>query len=251
MEASERKYKPIGEGIQYFRKRAKLSQEDLARSLLVSRQTVSLWETGQTMPTIDNLIRLREIFGVSVDDILSGSYELGSREVKAEQSHSEPDERYTFEFKKEEISDMRRRAMIPPVILTAAGISLLLLSLIIGLTWRARKYTDGFLLGAFLTLGVTMAFLGFVCLRRGLRKCKRLALLEQTVYRYELYGDSAVVEAQQGTERYMEVIPLDGSTLLTEGGGFFTFIFRGRRYYIREADVPENSSLRELVNKEK
>ena len=47
-----------------------MSQEELGQKLLVSRQTISLWEKDQTVPTIDNLIRLREIFGVSVDEIL-------------------------------------------------------------------------------------------------------------------------------------------------------------------------------------
>ncbi len=56
--------------IQYYRKRQGLSQEELGERLYVSRQTVSQWETGQTMPSIDSLVRLREIFGASVDDLL-------------------------------------------------------------------------------------------------------------------------------------------------------------------------------------
>ena len=248
MEATDRKYKPIGEGIQYFRKRAKLSQEDLARSLLVSRQTVSLWETGQTMPTIDNLIRLREIFGVSVDDILSGSYELGAKGLKAEQSHSEPDERYTFEFKSAEIKDMRRRAMLPSTVLCAVGAVLFLASLVAALTVRYAPYGIGILLGVMLSFGLAVTAVGGVGVRRGLRKCRKIWILAQSVYRYELYGDSTVVEVQQGDERYMEVIPLNGSAHLTEGGGFFTLVFCGRRYYIRSDDVPEDSSLRELVS---
>ena len=60
----------IGEKIQMYRKQLDLSQEELGQKLLVSRQTISLWEKGQTAPTIDNLIRLREIFGVSVDEML-------------------------------------------------------------------------------------------------------------------------------------------------------------------------------------
>ncbi len=56
--------------IQYYRKRAGLSQEELGERLYVSRQTVSQWETGQTVPSVDNLTRLRELFGVSVDELL-------------------------------------------------------------------------------------------------------------------------------------------------------------------------------------
>ncbi|MBQ4313784.1 MAG: helix-turn-helix transcriptional regulator, partial [Clostridia bacterium] len=59
----------IGEKIQHHRKNAGLSQEELGQRLLVSRQTISLWEHTQTIPTRDNLIRLKEIFGISVDEI--------------------------------------------------------------------------------------------------------------------------------------------------------------------------------------
>ena len=60
----------VGEKIQTYRKQLGMSQEELGQKLLVSRQTISLWEKDQTVPTIDNLIRLREIFSVSVDEIL-------------------------------------------------------------------------------------------------------------------------------------------------------------------------------------
>ena len=60
----------VGEKIQYYRKKIGLSQEELGQKMLVSRQTVSLWEMDKTLPTVDNLLRLKEIFGVSIDDIL-------------------------------------------------------------------------------------------------------------------------------------------------------------------------------------
>lgn len=60
----------VGEKIQLYRKQFGLSQEELGQKLSVSRQTISLWEKGQTLPSIDNLIRLKEIFDVSIDEIL-------------------------------------------------------------------------------------------------------------------------------------------------------------------------------------
>ena len=60
----------IGENICNHRKRLGISQQMLGEKLLVSRQTVSLWEKNQTVPTLDNLIRLKEIFGVPIDDIV-------------------------------------------------------------------------------------------------------------------------------------------------------------------------------------
>lgn len=56
--------------IQYYRKKMNISQEELGEKMYVSRQTVSQWETGQTMPSIDSLIKLRTIFGVTVDALL-------------------------------------------------------------------------------------------------------------------------------------------------------------------------------------
>ena len=48
----------VGEKIQFYRKKIGLSQEELGQKMLVSRQTVSLWEMDKTLPTVDNLIRL-------------------------------------------------------------------------------------------------------------------------------------------------------------------------------------------------
>ncbi|MBQ7292455.1 MAG: helix-turn-helix transcriptional regulator [Clostridia bacterium] len=69
----------VGEKIQIFRKSKGMSQEDLAQRLLVSRQTVSLWETGKTLPTIDNLICLKNVFGMTLDDILCTDHKEENR----------------------------------------------------------------------------------------------------------------------------------------------------------------------------
>ena len=83
----------IGEKIQYYRKQKGLSQEELGQLLTVSRQTVSQWETGQTSPTIDNLTRLKDVLGVSVDELLSP--EMGTPGEPTEAPKEEqPLERY-------------------------------------------------------------------------------------------------------------------------------------------------------------
>ena len=83
----------VGEKIQYYRKKIGLSQEGLGQKMLVSRQTVSLWEMDKTLPTVDNLIRLKEIFSVSIDDILSEAEPI-------EESKNEPKEAYVFKYNK-------------------------------------------------------------------------------------------------------------------------------------------------------
>ena len=52
-----------------LRKENKLSQEQLANMLDVSRQSVSKWESGQTYPEMDKLLSLCKIFKCSLDDL--------------------------------------------------------------------------------------------------------------------------------------------------------------------------------------
>ena len=56
--------------IQTLRTSSGLSQEALADQLLVSRQAVSKWESGITLPETEKLIILSEMFGVTVDYLL-------------------------------------------------------------------------------------------------------------------------------------------------------------------------------------
>lgn len=60
----------IGEKIAKFRVLAGMSQEQLAESLEVSRQSVSKWEMDQALPQLDKVLQLCEIFQISADQLL-------------------------------------------------------------------------------------------------------------------------------------------------------------------------------------
>ncbi|MCB2297878.1 helix-turn-helix transcriptional regulator [Clostridium tagluense] len=64
----------LGENLLDLRKRAGLSQEDVADKLGVSRQTVSKWETDQTIPELIKAKLLSELYNVSNDYLISGSH---------------------------------------------------------------------------------------------------------------------------------------------------------------------------------
>lgn len=53
-----------------LRKNAKLTQEDVAERLNVSRQSVAKWESGESLPDIENCILLAKLYGVSLDDLV-------------------------------------------------------------------------------------------------------------------------------------------------------------------------------------
>ena len=60
----------FGENVSFYRKKLKITQEDLAERLYVSRQTVSRWETDSTVPDVDTLLRLCDIFGCDMDTLV-------------------------------------------------------------------------------------------------------------------------------------------------------------------------------------
>ena len=60
----------FGKRLQGYRKEKGLSQEALANQLYVTRQSISQWENDKTMPSVDLLLKISEIFGVTVDELL-------------------------------------------------------------------------------------------------------------------------------------------------------------------------------------
>ena len=103
----------IGEKLQYYRKKAGLSQEELGQKLFVSRQTVSQWEMNKTLPTIDNLMLLKTIYGIPVDDFLSGD---DPTENHVENRKEEPTEKYDYVYSKLELHDFNKRYVISKVL---------------------------------------------------------------------------------------------------------------------------------------
>lgn len=61
------------ENLIQLRKKANLSQEQLADKLNVTRQAISKWESGQTMPEADKILLLSDIFNVTTDRLLKGT----------------------------------------------------------------------------------------------------------------------------------------------------------------------------------
>ena len=62
----------FGENLQFLRKRANLTQEDLAEKMEVSRQSVSKWESNLSYPETDAILRLCSLFHCDMDTLLRG-----------------------------------------------------------------------------------------------------------------------------------------------------------------------------------
>ncbi|MFD0715221.1 helix-turn-helix domain-containing protein [Paenibacillus sp. GCM10027626] len=66
----------LGEKIKQLRKQKGMSQEQLAAHMTVSRQAVSKWELGESMPDTDNIVQLSKLFEVSTDYLLKENTEI-------------------------------------------------------------------------------------------------------------------------------------------------------------------------------
>ncbi|WP_235803216.1 helix-turn-helix transcriptional regulator [Lentilactobacillus sunkii] len=54
----------------HFRKMNHYTQDELAKKILVSRQTISHWETGKTYPDIQSLLLLCDLYNISLDQLI-------------------------------------------------------------------------------------------------------------------------------------------------------------------------------------
>lgn len=73
------------EKLQRLRKKKRLTQEELAQALYVSRTAISKWESGRGYPSIDSLKAIAKFFGVTIDELLSCEEVLSIAEEEQKQ----------------------------------------------------------------------------------------------------------------------------------------------------------------------
>ena len=84
----------LAEKIVLLRKRKGWSQEELADKLDISRQSVSKWELGASIPDLDKILRLSELFDVTTDYLLKDDVrEISSNVSEVFEEMSEPSAR--------------------------------------------------------------------------------------------------------------------------------------------------------------
>ena len=66
----------IEKKLKEVRERAGLTQEQVALSVMVSRQTISNWENGRSLPDIISILKLSDLYCISVDELLKGDQKM-------------------------------------------------------------------------------------------------------------------------------------------------------------------------------
>lgn len=105
-----------GQKIMELRRKAQLSQEELAERMNLSRQAVSKWEADLSAPSLENLQELSRIFGVSAGELLEPDKEAKGNTEKAETAAAPLSQTFALSAK-------RRAAAISLGILLIAGVS--------------------------------------------------------------------------------------------------------------------------------
>ena len=72
----------FGENVGFYRHQLDITQEELAERLFVSRQTVSRWETDSTLPDVETIIKLCNIFGCDMDTLVRGNPSDGAKSTE-------------------------------------------------------------------------------------------------------------------------------------------------------------------------
>ena len=222
----------VGEKIQKYRKSLGFSQEELAQKLLVSRQTISQWEKNQTVPTIDNLIRLREIFGTSADEILGFENIEQNDEIL-------PDESYRFTYSIEELNELhrlqRRSIYKRPIIFTVLCVLMIVFS--IGLS--APDASIGFVFGMFLISAVSHI--------KGIRAYNKawknsIERICKSDYEYNLFDDYVDIQIYRNNEivRKTKCYYTDIEQI-QQFGEWLILHFGGQLYIIRRNGLKDNS----------
>lgn len=223
-----------GDKIQFYRKKLGMSQEELGQKLFVSRQTVSLWENGQTVPTIDNLLRLKEIFGVSIDEILSPG-EVSEENIPEEIQAAE---KYTFGFSQSEASEICgifTKKLIKNFIIFFLACAFLLIT-----SANADTYIffDIFL-GVFF-VGV----IGYIKTALNLRKTNKRSrkTLTECAFEIEAYDGYFISNVYRDNEQtIMARYSFSDEMKAVETGKYLLFVISGRMIVFKKSELPQAS----------
>lgn len=225
----------VGEKIQFYRKQKNLSQEQLGEMLFVSRQTVSLWEKDQTLPTIDNLLKLKEIFGVSVDELLDNNAQTAQKDI---QNQDEPLESFTVSYQKGDVRRALWGANKNRIISMTIVTGVLLIFLIQSLTGQDAM-AIGFMFGAFIFIAI-MTGMNYLKLRKAITIGEQQTL--NTIFAYDIYEN----HVEQTVSRNGETVAtctMQFSELLhiRQYGNLIIFQYTNQLFILHTADLTENS----------
>lgn len=226
----------IGEKIAHYRKKAELSQEELGQQLFVTRQTVSQWENDQTVPTLENFMRLCEIFKLTMNDFFE-------QNVCAEKSSpTEVEERYVFEYSEGDID--KALVMLTKERFSWSVWGAAFMALVIVTASSNTAVALGWVYLIINLLRIVGLVIGFV---RERVKIRSRMSAEKYVYEVINGGICCTVYSSFGELRLYERIDMTCIEKTWNSRDLYIFQHKQRRYIIIKDQVPADSKFKHLL----
>lgn len=229
----------VGEKIQYYRKNIGLSQEELAQKILVSRQTISLWEMDKTLPTVDNLIRLKEVFSVSIDDILCQDEPIA-------EPVNEPKEAYVFKYEKADLQALVKVIRSPLIKRTIIFAIVCFVLLVIFASSESSGATTGLIMGGFL-VGMVSHVKGCSVPRKTWSNSESKIL--QNTYFYEIFDGYFTLSVSKNGEVRKKLKVYFDDIEKTQSVGNYIFLQIAGQLYIIKRDALVSGSVFNILCK--
>lgn len=226
----------VGERIKTYRKAGNMSQEQLAEKMMVSRQTISLWEKNQTYPTIENLIRLKDVFGVSVDDLLG--------EKRNEDTNEECLETLKFNYSPEEFKRIINLSSRSSLLRDIAAIVLLTLLIILVIITKANEVIKGIAV-----LAIACILIACIKYLVDLNITKRRAeeRISSNTFEYRIYKDYMLLNILKNNEIHLSKrIAYKTISNVKDLGEYIIFVYEGQLYVIRKSQLQDSLVLKSV-----
>lgn len=120
----------LGQKLFEMRKKAALSQEQVAEVLGVTRQTVSKWETDQTTPDFDKIIPISKLYNVSVNELFGEESKEEQINENIDNQNSQNNDNNNNNMSEQEMFELNRKYKKRFAILLSVAICLYILSVI-------------------------------------------------------------------------------------------------------------------------
>lgn len=190
----------ISRQIKKYRQEFKLSQEDLAEKIFVTRQTISNWENDKNYPDINSLVLLSNLFGTSLDILVKGDLERMKEEIKME-----------------DIAILKRDSTIFAVLLAATVVTIVPLFL----------YLDFAGIAIWIILfGITMYYAIRIEKQKKIHEIKTYKEIVAFIEGKRL--DEIEQTRESGKRPYQAVLYIIGSALITAVVVIVMYLFLGR-----------------------
>lgn len=230
----------VGEKIQFYRKNIGMSQDELGQKLLVSRQTISLWEMDKTLPTIDNLKRLTEIFGISVDSLLN------ENKISKEKAET-PLEVYEFSYDSSDLKFISNSLFLPTFKRSIIFTSIFLVISIFFAFSDASGVAVGIAFSIFALLLISL-IRGIILSKKRWKENEQHVI--ESLYRYEIFQNYFVAKISKNNTvtkllRY-EYSSIDKYTVFNN---YLVLQIQGSIFVIRLNQITDNSIFYSIISK--